>query len=158
MSEFYNKSSELENRNRQIGLWMKGWCKEMFDRDWDYCVSLTYFKPIISEVIGNRNLKGYVKKLREWDKEVEGFVVTELDNNLLSLHHHLILKSDILEFRMRRLTNSFWSNYGINDVKVYDSSYELSFAEYMTKHLNKTKRNSWEIISNFSQKLLIRIE
>ena len=50
MSEFYKNSSELENRNRQIGLWMKG-CKEMFDRDWDYCVSLTYFKPIISEVI-----------------------------------------------------------------------------------------------------------
>ena len=79
MIDIYKKDIKLENRNRQIGLWIKDWCKEEFKRDWDYCVTLNYKFPKLKEVVCRNNLNKYVKKLRESDSEVEGFIVNELD-------------------------------------------------------------------------------
>jgi len=149
MIDIYKKDIKLDNRNRQIGLWIKDWCKEEFQRDWDYCVTLNYKFPKINEVMCRNNLNKYVKKLRESDNDVEGFIVNELDTNLISIHHHLVVKSDLNERQLQQLTNRVWNNIGGNFIDKYDSNREVNWCVYMTKHLEKTKRNSWDIISNF---------
>ena len=149
MIDIYKKDIKIENRNRQIGLWIKDWCKEEFNRDWDYCLTLNYKFPKLKEVVCRNNLNKYIKKLRESDSKVEGFIVNELDTNLISLHHHLVVKSDLNERQLQQLTNRVWNNIGMNFIDKYDVNRELNWCVYMTKHLEKTKRNSWDIISNF---------
>lgn len=149
MYEFYKYDIKLEKKNQQIGLWMKDWCKEMYNEDWNYCVTLNYKFPIIKEVISRNNLREYVRKLNEYDSEVEGFIVNELDKNLISIHHHLIMKCDMNMGMLQKVTNKVWNNKGINFIDKYDSDRELNWCVYMTKHLEKTNRNNWYIISNF---------
>lgn len=149
MYEFYKYDIKLEKKNQQIGLWMKDWCKEMYNEDWNYCISLTYKFPIIKEVVSRRNLREYFRKLYEYDSQLDGFVVNELDNILVSLHHHIILKSKLGMRQLVKLTNKMWNNKGSSFIDRYDVSRELNWCVYMTKHLEKTNRNNWYIISNF---------
>lgn len=149
MSVYYTVNNEIENRNRLMGVWMRDWCKEMYNRDWDFCISLTYKFPIIKSSLGRRNITEYVNQLNKIDNQIDGFVVDELDKNLISIHHHLVLKSDINERELQKITNKVWKNRGINEVKRYDINSEVSYCEYITKHIGKTKRNVWDIITNF---------
>ena len=75
--------------------------------------------------------------------------MSELDTNLISIHHHLVVKSDLRQRQLQQLTNRVWNNIGGNFIDKYDSNREVNWCVYMTKHLEKTKRNSWDIISNF---------
>lgn len=149
MNEYYSDNIVRDKKNLRIGMWIKDWCKEEFNRDWDYCVTLNYKFPKINEVVCRNNIRKYVKKLIESDTDVEGFIVSELDTNLISIHHHLVVKSDLRQRQLQQLTNRVWNNIGGNFIDKYDSNREVNWCVYMTKHLEKTKRNSWDIISNF---------
>ena len=145
----YGVDKGRDRKNELMGNWLRGWCKEEYNRDWDYCVTLTYKTPLINDWLSRRYLKKYITTLRDRDKDIDGFVVNELDDNMVGLHHHLILKTDIKEFRLRSETNKVWSNKGISDIMRYDVEYEFDFCQYMCKHIGKTYRNSFDVISNY---------
>ena len=123
MNEYYSDNIVRDKKNLQIGMWIKDWCKEEFNRDWDYCVTLNYKFPKINEVVCRNNIRKYVKKLIESDTDVEGFIVSELDTNLISIHHHLVVKSDLRQRQLQQLTNRVWNNIGGNFIDKYDSDY-----------------------------------
>ena len=53
-----------------------------------------------------------------------------------------IIEGDYFKHRIVR----YWKNIGIVDVGKYDK--EMEYVFYMTKHINKTKFNNWDILSN----------
>ena len=86
-----------ENTNQNIkvrdsmGKWMKEYSLTEKGKDWDYCVGLTYRSKVIKTETAKKNWISLYKDLNELDNSVYGFVVDELDEIGISIHHHLII-------------------------------------------------------------------
>ena len=147
----YSQNKERDVVNRSIGKFIKSYCKDNYNTDWNYFITLTYKYPKIKESWCNNNVKKLVKEWMRYDKSVDGIMVNELENNMVGIHHHIILKIDLMKSIVESVTNKIWRNNGIVDVREYDSSYEFCYCDYMTKHIGKTNNNSYHFLFNFKE-------
>ena len=141
-----NKQSDLERE--KTGEWVRDYSKNNLGGDWDYCVGLSYRFPLQRSEVGFANLRKLYKTLKKHDENIEGFVATEMENGLKSLHHHLIVKSKMNDEIFKRSISSIWDRKGISWVDRYDRK-KGKYTEYMCKHLGKTEHNTLDILSTF---------
>jgi len=91
----YTTDKQSDKYREQLGKWMRNYSIENFGEDWDYCIGLSYRYPVVSKRKSYSNMKNFYSKLKKVDKNIQGFVVTEVDKSMVSLHHHLIVKSKL---------------------------------------------------------------
>ena len=102
---------------------------------------MLYFFPYL-----RKKLKQLYNNLKHYDCNFDGIYVSEFDSSFNRLHHHLIVSSSLSEDDFKHRVVRYWKNIGIVDVGEYDK--EMEYVFYMTKHINKTKFNNWDILSN----------
>ena len=73
------------------------------------------------------------------------WLVCEYDYNFSSLHNHLLLYCDTEYYVCESLIFNFWKNIGSMKIEKYNSG--LGYSSYISKHLNKTDNNNWEMLS-----------
>lgn len=71
--------------------------------------------------------------------------VSEYDYCFSSLHNHLLLYCDTEYYVCESLIFNFWKNIGSMKIEKYNSG--LGYSSYISKHLNKTDNNNWEMFS-----------
>lgn len=146
---YYKQNLGRDIVNESIGKFFKGYSKQIHNVDWKLFITLTYKFPQIREDKGNGNVKKLLRQWRKYDKSIDGIWVNDLDKNLVGIHHHIIVKTELIKSVLESVTNKVWRNKGIIDVREYDKSYEYCYCNYMSKHIGKTNRNNYYFISNF---------
>tara|TARA_R110001599_G_scaffold240684_1_gene440300 strand:+ start:4536 stop:4973 length:438 start_codon:yes stop_codon:yes gene_type:complete len=129
-----------------LGEFFKDYSVNNLNKEWDYIVGLSYKLPIKSESVSRKKLKQLYNNLKHYDCNFDGIYVSEFDSSFNRLHHHLIVSSSLSEDDFKHRVVRYWKNIGIVDVGEYDK--EMEYVFYMTKHINKTKFNNWDILSN----------
>ena len=142
----YNNILKDEKYRWDLGDWFRDYSVNNHNRDWDYMVGLSYNLPMKSDSVSRRKLKLLYNNLRHYDNTVDGIFVNEFDRSFNKIHHHLIVSSSLSEKDFRYRVMKYWKNIGIVEVQSYNK--ELEYIYYMTKHINKTKFNNWDILSN----------
>lgn len=143
---FYQDTKGYKYREN-IGKWMKDYSMNIHNKDWDYCLGLTYRYPEVTTRNIRNNMRGLYNKLKKYDQHVDGFVVTEYEKGMKSLHHHLIVSSSIEDGEFKKVVESFWNPKGISWIQRYDRG--KNYVEYMSKHIGKTEQNKFDFLTNF---------
>ena len=139
-------NTEIDIKRREgMGDWMKNYSLSENGKDWDYCVGLSYRGYELKTSNGRRNIKLLFKKLYELDNSVNGFVVDEVDNSNIGIHHHLIVSSSIEDLEFKNSVESVWRNRGLSWIERYDRN--KGYVEYMCKHIGKTNRNVFDVFN-----------
>ena len=137
---YENTDRDINYRNG-MGNWLKNYSLTEKGKDWDYCVGLSYRSRVRETHIGKRNWDKLYNELYNLDNSVYGFVVDELDDIGIGIHHHLIIGSELDFDLFSKTVESNWKNKGMYDVRRYERRSGWEMCQYMTKHLNKTNRN-----------------
>lgn len=141
----YNNNSYNIGLRQTYGNWIKNYSVDNYGDDWKYILGLSYRKTIRNYKSCIDNVKRLYKFLVEVDSTIDGFISTEADGGFNSLHHHLVLNSNIEIDKLNNMINNFWGKIGIIDLKKYEGNGNYCF--YMCKHLNKSDFNNLEILS-----------
>ena len=132
--------------NNEIGNWIKNYSKQLYNEDYKLCVDLTYKYPIKSEKSSRKwikNLKTYLNNKKVF---IDGIVVYELDKNVQNIHNHLLVYSDVKDWKSKSLIFNYWKNIGsVNIVKYNEIE---NYSNYIFKYINKTKNNDWDFLIN----------
>lgn len=142
----YTTDKQSDKYREQLGKWMRNYSIENFGEDWDYCIGLSYRYPVVSKRKSYSNMKNFYSKLKKMDKNIQGFVVTEVDKSMVSLHHHLIVKSKLDFDIFKRNISNIWDKKGISWTEPYDG--KRKYVEYMCKHVDKMEENSFDFLTN----------
>jgi hypothetical protein len=142
----YNSNKESYKMRSKLGEWIKDYSLKKYNKDWDYCLGLSY-KFDVSNNKWRNSVKKLINKIHIKDKGLDGFVFNEYGLCLTKIHHHLIIKSDIKLSDFSRIINKEWGKLGIIDIVEYDRG--LDYCNYITKHYNKLEGNEFDVISNF---------
>ena len=143
---YENTNQNIKVRN-SMGKWMKEYSLTEKGKDWDYCVGLTYRSKVIKTETAKKNWISLYKDLNELDNSVYGFVVDELDEIGISIHHHLIIGSELDEITFKKVMENNWNKRGVSWVKKYIRDNSWDYCDYMCKHIHKTNRNVFDIFS-----------
>ena len=144
----YTQNTELDNRNRQQSRWMKEYSIENKGKDWDYCVGLSYRSKMLDTFKCRKFWRKLYDDLYKLDNSVYGFVVDELDEMGIGIHHHLIIGSKLDENTFKKTLSNNWDKRGVNWVERYVRNNDWDYIDYMNKHIGKTKRNIFDVFSN----------
>jgi len=141
---YTNTEKDIKRRNG-MGSWMKNYSLTENGKDWDYCVGLSYRRREMKTSNGRKNIGRLFNNLYELDDSVNGFVVDELDDIGIGIHHHLIVSSSLSEDIFKKTVQNSWDRKGMNWVDNYDSSRD--YVGYMCKHIGKTNRNVFDVFN-----------
>jgi len=131
--------------NNQLSDWVKDYSLNTKDEDYKLCVDLTYKYNVKSHHQCRKwvnNLKNYIN-----DKgyQIDGIMVTESNHNK-HLHNHCLVWGDFEWSVGKSLIYNYWNKIGSCLIRKYDDS--LGYHIYITKFINQSLNNEWDIISN----------
>lgn len=144
MNMIYNNCNR--NYRNSLGDFIKNYSINNYGREWNYCVNLSN-KYNVKNNKWRNNIKGLLKYISNYDKNLDGFIFNEYDINYTNIHHHIILKSDIKNLDINKYITNYWKKYGMSEIKKYDKN--LNYCHYITKHTNKLDENEFEMIKTF---------
>ena len=116
-----------------------------YNKDYNVKLDLTYKYPIKHNSVWRKwvgNLKKYMNKN---DIFCDGFVISEYDRNISSLHNHILMYCDTDYYKCESVIFNYWNKLGSLNIEKYDKN--LGYSSYITKHINKTENNDWEFLS-----------
>ena len=116
-----------------------------YNEDYNVKLDLTYKYPIKHNSVWRKwigNLKKYMNKN---DIFCDGFVISEYDRNISSLHNHILMYCDTDYYKCESVIFNYWKKLGSLNIEKYDKS--LGYSSYITKHINKTENNDWEFLN-----------
>ena len=141
----YNNSLKSKEMRSSLGSFISDYSKNKYNKDWDYCLGLSY-RYNVKNLKWRNNIKGLFKNLYNEDNKIDGFIINEYDSNFSNIHHHLIIKSDLIEKDFSKIISKSWDKIGLSDLKLYNS--ELDYCNYIVKHYNKGEENEFNMIVN----------
>jgi len=141
----YNNYENKKLERKVLGNWIRDYSKNNYGKEWDYCLGLSY-RFNAKNMRWRNSIKGLIRNLYLEDNNLNGFIVNEYDSNFQNIHHHLIIKSDLLESKMQVIVNKNWNNKGLSDLKIYNK--EMFYCNYISKHYNKNEENEFDLILN----------
>ena len=141
----YNNSLESKEMRSSLGSFIRDYSKNRYNKDWDYCLGLSY-RYNVKNLKWRNNVKGLFKNLYSKDNKIDGFIINEYDSNFSNIHHHLIIKSDLIEKDFSKIISKSWDKIGLSDLKLYNS--ELDYCHYIVKHYSKGEENEFNMIVN----------
>jgi hypothetical protein len=138
----------LDNENNKLsrkvlGDWIKNYSINNYGSEWNYCLGLSY-RYNVKNLKWRNNVKGLIKNLYIKDNNLNGFIFNEYDLNFQNIHHHLIIKSDLIKDEITKIVNKNWNKKGLFDLMIYDK--DLFYCNYITKHYNKYEENEFNLI------------
>lgn len=139
----YNNSDNSRRLRDDLGNWVKNYSLDKYGKDWNYCLGLSYRYDMKNKNWRN-NVKGLFNNLYDNDKNIDGFIINEFDNNFSNIHHHLIIKSDLVEKDFIKIIKRNWDKKGLSDLKIYNKN--LDYCNYIFKHYNKLDENEFDMI------------
>lgn len=128
----------------ELSSFIKNYPKLNYNEEWKLFVSLTYKSPIYSDVLGRKKLKGMMNHIKRKKIDCKGIFCNELDSNLNSLHHHLLLHSNKPISYLKDEIWNYWKYNGWCDIQNVKDNESVSI--YITKHLGKTNINDWDFL------------
>ena len=141
----YNNSLKSKEMRSSLGSFISDYSKNKYNKDWDYCLGLSY-RYNVKNLKWRNNIKGLFKNLYNEDNKIDGFIINEYDSNFSNIHHHLIIKSDLIDKDFSKIISKSWDKIGLSDLKLYNS--ELDYCNYIVKHYNKGEENEFNMIVN----------
>ena len=118
---------------------------KQYGKDYNVKLDLTYRYKIKNDSIWRKWISRLKKHLNKNNVFCDGIVVSEYDYCFSSLHNHLLLYCDTEYYVCESLIFNFWKNIGSMKIEKYNSG--LGYSSYISKHLNKTDNNNWEMLS-----------
>ena len=144
---YENTHSNISVRNG-MGKWMKEYSLTEKGKDWDFCIGLSYRGKILKTHLAKKNWMKLYDDLYKLDESVYGFVVDELDDMGIGIHHHLIVGSELDEPTFKKTVSKNWDKRGVNWVERYVRNSKWDYIDYMCKHIHKTNRNIFEVFNS----------
>lgn len=141
----YNNSLESKKMRCSLGNWIRDYSNNNYGKDWNYCLTLSY-RYNVKNMKWRNNVKGLFRNLQIKDNNIDGFISNEYDSNFRNIHHHLIIKSDLIEKDFSKIIRKNWDKNGLSDLKVYYR--ELDYCNYIVKHYNKLDENEFDFIKD----------
>jgi hypothetical protein len=89
-------------------------------------------------------LKYYLEKN---NIKIDGFVCNEYDKNMIYLHNHLLLWSNIGYGLCKSFIYNYWNKIGSVNIDRYDNN--LNYSSYILKYIGRENGNDWDLISNY---------
>ena len=131
--------------NNQLSNWVKGYSKQTYGEDYKLCVDLTYKYDVKS----HHQCRKMIKKMKDYINhkgyQFDGVMVTESSKDR-KLHNHMLVWGDFDWSVGKSLIFNNWNKIGSCLIREYDNS--LGYHIYMTKFINQSMNNEWDIISN----------
>lgn len=131
--------------NNELSTYFRNYSNKTYGEDYKLCVDLTYKLDVKNHHQCRKwitNLKNYVN---EKGYDFDGIMISESSFNR-TLHNHMLIWGDFKWSIGKSLIYNYWKNIGSCNIREYD--YTKGYHIYMTKHLNQTLNNEWDIISN----------
>ena len=118
---------------------------KQYGKDYNVKLDLTYRYKNKNDSVWRKWISRLKKYLNKNNVFCDGIVVSEYDYCFSSLHNHLLLYCDTEYYVCESLIFNFWKNIGSMKIEKYNSG--LGYSSYISKHLNKTDNNNWEMLS-----------
>ena len=134
----------LRKYNSDLSEWMGNYSKTQYGEDYKLCVDLTYGMNVYTHNYCKKWVKRLVNHIRSKGFIVDGFMVTEksLTN---TLHNHILMYGDFSVKEGSNIITNYWKKIGRVLVREYEvgGGYNI----YISKFINGTKENQWEVLS-----------
>ena len=131
--------------NCDIGKFINDYSINNNGKDYSMIIDLSYKYKVKYDSVCRKWIGRLKKFLNKKDVFVSEIFVNEYDVNFSSLHNHLLLYCDTEYYVCESLIFNFWKNIGSMKIEKYNSG--LGYSSYISKHLNKTDNNNWEMLS-----------
>ena len=138
MKKYISMRNEMENFIRDYSI-------TNYNDDYKLKVDLSYKYDVRNDKVWRKWIGRLKKYLNKNDIFIDGFVVSEYDVNMKSLHNHLLIYSDVDYYKVESKIFNYWKNIGSLRIEKYDR--DLNYSSYLCKHLNKSNNNNWEFLS-----------
>ena len=135
----------LRQYNSDLSNWMKEYSINTYGEDYKLIVDLTfgmnvfthrYCKKWVSRLVNHIRSKGYI---------VDGFMVTEKSVGN-TLHNHILMYGDFTVKEGSNMITNYWKTIGRVLVREYES--DGGYHIYISKFINGSKENQWELLSD----------
>lgn len=137
----------LEQYNLELSDWIKNYSLNQYNEEFKLCVDLTYRLDVKS----HHQCRKWVGRLKNYINEkgynIDGVMVTESNHNK-TLHNHLLVWGDFHWSTGKSLIFNHWNKVGSCLVRKYDNT--KGYHIYITKFINQSMNNEWELISNLN--------
>jgi len=135
----------MNKLNLELGNFIKDYSIKNYKEDYKVKCDLSYKYIVKNDKVWRKWISRLKKYLNNNNIIVDGFVVSEYDKNLSSLHNHLLIYSDVDYYILESKIYNYWKNIGSLKVEKYNRN--QNYSSYLVKHLNKTNNNNWEFLS-----------
>jgi 5S rRNA maturation endonuclease (ribonuclease M5) len=135
----------MNKLNLELGNFIKDYSIKNYKEDYKVKCDLSYKYVVKKDIVWRKWISRLKKYLNKNNIFCDGFVVSEYDRNLNSLHNHLLIYSDVDYYILESKIYNYWKNIGSLKVEKYNRN--QNYSSYLVKHLNKTNNNNWEFLS-----------
>ena len=139
MKKYISMRNEMENFIRDYSI-------KNYNDDYKLKVDLSYKYDVRNDKVWRKWIGRLKKYLNKNDIFLDGFVVSEYDVNMKSLHNHILMYSDSDFYLTKGKIYNYWKRIGFCNIDEFDEN--GTQLEYITKHLYKTENNNLSFMND----------